>query len=87
MALIGKVVALTGTAYIIRDNGEKLELQLGDSVGLGDTIQTLAGAQVELSMSDGRNISIPSYQLVAFTEDLATMFTSERLEGLLIWQQ
>ncbi|WP_047534071.1 immunoglobulin-like domain-containing protein [Methylotenera sp. N17] len=81
MALIGKVVALTGTAYITKDNGEKRELQLGDSVELGDTIQTMSGALVELSMNDGRNINIPANQIVALTEDLATIFAQDKLDG------
>ncbi|MGZ8270776.1 MAG: retention module-containing protein, partial [Methylophilus sp.] len=79
MAILGKVVALTGTAYIIHDNGEKRELQLGDTVELGDTIQTMSGALVELQMVDGRDINIPANQLVALTEDLASMFTADNL--------
>ncbi|MDP3608639.1 MAG: retention module-containing protein, partial [Methylophilus sp.] len=81
MALIGKVVALTGTAYLIKDNGEKRELQLGDSVELGDTIQTMSGATVELAMNDGREINVPPNQLIALTEDLATIFAQEKLDG------
>ena len=44
MAIIGRVVAITGTAYLITDNGAKRELQLGDTVQASDTIQTLQGA-------------------------------------------
>ena len=81
MALIGKVVALSGTAFIVKDNGEKRELHLGDSVELGATILTMAGAEVELSMADGREIKIPANQAVTFTEDLATIFAADGLDS------
>ena len=42
MALIGRVIAMTGVAYLIAGNGAKRELQLGDSIQTGDTIQTRA---------------------------------------------
>ena len=58
MALIGKVVAMTGVAYLITDNGTKRELQLGDEIQTGDTIQTPRGVDVNLELATGRLIHI-----------------------------
>ena len=81
MALIGKVVALTGTAYLITDNGAKRELQLGDTVQTSDTIQTTPGADVELELANGRPMHIGPEQLVAFTEDLTNALGFDSLDG------
>lgn len=80
MAIIGKVVAVTGTAYIIQANGDKKELQVGDTLAMGDTLQTMPGAMVELAMQDGRTIHVPANQMVALTEDLAIIFAQDGLE-------
>ncbi len=81
MALIGKVVALIGTAYLITDNGAKRELQLGDTVQTSDTIQTMPGADVELELANGRPMHIGPEQLVAFTEDLTNALGFDSLDG------
>ena len=81
MAIIGKVVALTGTAYLLTDNGAKRELQLGDTVQASDTIQTLQGAEVELELANGRPMLIGSEQLVTFTEDLTNVLDFDSLDG------
>src|SRR5688500_18723910 len=81
MALIGKVVALTGTAYLLTDNGSKRELQLGDTVQTGDTIQTMQGSSVELEMLMGPNMYIGAIQLVAFTEELTNALGFDSLDG------
>ena len=81
MAIIGKVVALTGTAYLITGNGVKRELQLGDTVQASDTIQTLQGAEVELELASGRPMHIGSEQLVAFTDELTNILGSDSLDG------
>ncbi|MEQ1599232.1 MAG: retention module-containing protein, partial [Methylotenera sp.] len=81
MAIVGKVVALTGTAYIITDNGDKRELQLGDAVQTSDTIQTMAGAEVELDMTNGRSMRIGPDQLVAFTPELTNALGFNVLDG------
>ena len=44
MAMVGKVVSMTGVAYLITDNGDKRELQLGDEIQVGSTIQTPPGS-------------------------------------------
>ena len=71
MALIGKVVLITGEAYLILADGTKRELQLGDMVQTGDTIETARGAAVELELVNGRLINIHAEQSVLFTEELA----------------
>ena len=58
MALIGRVVAMTGVAYLITDNGAKRELHLGDEVQMGDTIQTANGVEVDLELVTGRVVHI-----------------------------
>ena len=81
MALIGKVVAMTGVASLISGNGEKRNLHLGDSIQVGDTIQTGNGVMVDLELANGRVIHIAAEQLVAFTEDLAGVFVPDGLDS------
>ncbi|MEO6118548.1 MAG: retention module-containing protein, partial [Methylotenera sp.] len=81
MALIGKVVAMTGVAYLITDNGTKRELHLGDQIQTGDTIQTPRGVDVDLELASGRVIHISAEQLVAFTEELSDVFVPDGLDN------
>lgn len=81
MALIGRVVGMTGTASLILGNGEKRDLKLGDSIQTGDTIQTPRGVEVDLQLANGRIIHISAEQLVAFTEDLASVFVPDGLDS------
>ncbi|MGZ8984674.1 MAG: retention module-containing protein, partial [Methylotenera sp.] len=81
MALIGRVVAMTGVAYLITDNGAKRELQLGDQIQIGDTIQTLRGVEVDLELASGRVIHISAEQLVAFTEELSEVIAPSNLDS------
>ncbi|HEY9277493.1 MAG TPA: retention module-containing protein, partial [Methylotenera sp.] len=81
MALIGRVVGMTGTASLILGNGDKRDLQLGDSIQTGDTIQTPRGVEVDLQLANGRVIHISAEQLVAFTEDLADVFVPNGLDS------
>ena len=74
MAIIGKVVALTGVATIIKANGETHQLLLGETVEIGDAIQTPAGVEVELELASGRHIFIGEIQLVTFTEEFSSLF-------------
>ncbi|HSH55005.1 MAG TPA: retention module-containing protein, partial [Methylotenera sp.] len=83
MALIGKVVAMTGVAYLITDNGSKRELQLGDQINVGDSIQTPRGVEVDLELASGRIVHISAEQLVAFTEELSTIFAPNELDSAL----
>ncbi|MES2547794.1 MAG: retention module-containing protein, partial [Pseudomonadota bacterium] len=71
MALIGKVVSITGEAYLVPVNGTRRALQLGDLVQTGDTVETARGAEVELELVNGRMINIRSEQSVLFTEELS----------------
>ena len=70
MALIGKVVSITGDAYLILANGTRRELQLGGMVQTGDTIETARGAEVELELVNGRLINIHSQQSVLLLKNL-----------------
>lgn len=81
MALIGRVVGMTGAASLILGNGEKRELHLGDSIQTGDTIQTPRGVEVDLELANGRVIHISAEQLVAFTEDLGNVFVPDGLDN------
>ncbi|PKO52378.1 MAG: hypothetical protein CVU27_04030, partial [Betaproteobacteria bacterium HGW-Betaproteobacteria-20] len=81
MALIGKVVAMTGVAYVLTDNGTKRELHLGDQIQSGDTIQTLPGVEVDLELINGRVIHIGAEQLVAFTEELTAAILPDVLDN------
>ncbi|MFA6041972.1 MAG: retention module-containing protein, partial [Methylophilus sp.] len=74
MAVIGKIVALTGKAFLVQADGSKRELQLGESIQEGQTIVTADGGQLQLQMDSGRMIDIPGGQTVAMTEDLHTFF-------------
>ncbi|HEY9267968.1 MAG TPA: retention module-containing protein, partial [Methylotenera sp.] len=72
---------MTGTASLILGNGEKRDLKLGDSIQTGDTIQTPRGVEVDLQLANGRIIHISAEQLVAFTEDLASVFVPDGLDS------
>ncbi|MDD2932604.1 MAG: retention module-containing protein, partial [Methylotenera sp.] len=77
MALIGKIVAITGNALLISNNGDQRELRLGDSIQTADTIKTLAGVEVELELANGRIVHIGAEQLVAFADELGDVFVPE----------
>ncbi|MDP3743899.1 MAG: retention module-containing protein, partial [Methylotenera sp.] len=77
MALIGKIVAITGSALLISNNGDQRDLRLGDNIQTADTIKTLAGVEVELALANGRVIHIGAEQLVAFADELGDVFVPE----------
>ncbi|MDO9281858.1 MAG: retention module-containing protein, partial [Methylotenera sp.] len=81
MALIGKIVAITGNALLISNNGDQRELRLGDSIQTADTIKTLAGVEVELELANGRIVHIGAEQLVAFADELGDVFVPEASES------
>ncbi|MEK9940530.1 MAG: retention module-containing protein, partial [Methylotenera sp.] len=74
MAMIGKVVAMTGVAVLVKANGQTRALQLGDSIELGDIIQTPPGVDVDLELVSGRTIHIGEIQLIAFTEEFSSLY-------------
>ncbi|MDP3059544.1 MAG: retention module-containing protein [Methylotenera sp.] len=77
MALIGKIVAITGNALLISNNGDQRELRLGDSIQTADTIKTPAGVEVQLELANGRIVHIGAEQLVAFADELGDVFVPE----------
>ncbi|MFA7351422.1 MAG: retention module-containing protein, partial [Methylotenera sp.] len=81
MALIGKIVAITGNALLISNNGDQRELRLGDSIQTADTIKTPAGVEVELELANGRIVHIGAEQLVAFADELGDVFVPEALDS------
>ena len=81
MALIGKVVGMTGVASLVLGNGDTRSLKLGDSIQTGDTIQTPPGVEVDLQLANGRVIHINAQQLITFTEDLAAVFVPDGLDN------
>ncbi|MES1988703.1 MAG: retention module-containing protein, partial [Pseudomonadota bacterium] len=81
MAIIGKIVAMTGTAVALSDNGAKRDLHLGDQIQSSDTIQTGKGVFVDLELSNGRVIHIAAEQLVAFTPDLTNLIAPDALDS------
>ena len=81
MALIGKVIAMTGVANIMNDKGEKRALHPGDQIQTGDSIQTTAGVDVDVQLANGRVIHIGADQLVAFTPELAEVFAPTQADS------
>ncbi|MES2499730.1 MAG: retention module-containing protein, partial [Pseudomonadota bacterium] len=81
MALIGTVVAVTGAAYLITGAGVRRELQLGDQIQTGDTIETPRGVEVELQLTNGRLIHIYSEQTVQFTEELSEAIAPSNVDS------
>jgi hypothetical protein len=71
MAVIGKVVLLTGAAIIVDGNGGQRALQIGDTIQTGDTIIAPKGALVELQLVNGNPIQIAANQTVTFTQELS----------------
>lgn len=74
MALIGKIIAMTGVATVQNEKGDKRALHPGDQIQTGDSIQTTAGVDVDVQLANGRVIHIGSDQMVAFTPELAEVF-------------
>ncbi|ADI29102.1 retention module-containing protein [Methylotenera versatilis] len=81
MAIIGKIVAMTGTAVALSDNGAKRDLHLGDQIQSSDAIQTGKGVFVDLELSNGRVIHIAAEQLVAFTPELTNLIAPDALDS------
>ena len=67
MALVGKVVGMTGEAFVILANGTKRALHLGDQLQTGDIIQTLEGANVDIELVAGRVLHIKPEQQMGLT--------------------
>jgi len=76
MAGSGEVVAITGSAqavtqvFVVKANGQKIPLKIGDTVDPGDVVITPAGVQVEVRVDNGQVISIDGGQTVAMTAEL-----------------
>ena len=71
MAIIGKVVLLTGKAILVDSNGVQRPLNLNDTINAGDTIIAPAGVTVELQLANGNPIQIAPEQTVTFTQELS----------------
>ncbi|MBL8907291.1 MAG: VCBS domain-containing protein [Rhizobiales bacterium] len=56
--MIGKVVTLEGSASAQRTDGTVVELSIGDSVALGDVVQTGSGANLGIAFLDGSVFSL-----------------------------
>jgi len=76
MAGSGEVVAITGSAqavtqvFVVKANGQKIPLKIGDTIDPGDVIITPPGVQVEVQAANGQVISIDGEQTVAMTGDI-----------------
>ncbi|ACT47693.1 retention module-containing protein [Methylotenera mobilis] len=80
MALIGKIIAMTGTASLISNNGNQRDLRLGDNIQTADTIKTGAGVEVDLQLANGQVVHIGAEQLVAFADELVEDFIPATLD-------
>ncbi|MDP2152698.1 MAG: retention module-containing protein, partial [Methylotenera sp.] len=74
MALIGKIIAMTGTASLLSNNGDSRDLKVGDNIQSADTIKTTQGVQVDLQLANGQVIHIGADQLLAFGDEFADIF-------------
>jgi len=74
MALIGKIIAMTGTASLLSNNGDSRDLKVGDNIQSADTIKTTQGVQVDLQLANGQVIHIGSDQLLAFGDEFGDVF-------------
>ena len=70
MAQIAKVVAITGDVIVVGLDGKTRTLKVGDVIESNETLTTLAGARVELQMSDGQLLSIAPEQSVRVDDSL-----------------
>ena len=71
MAIVGKVVLLTGQAILVDATGAQRPLPLGDNIQPGDTIIAPKGVMVELQLANGSTVQIASQQTVTFTQELS----------------
>ena len=58
--IIGKVVMFEGAATAQHTNGTVVDLHIGDSVALGDVVQTASGANLGISFLDGSVFNLSS---------------------------
>jgi T1SS-143 domain-containing protein len=76
MAGSGEVIAITGSAelvtqvFVIKANGQKIPLKIGDTIDPGDVIITPVGVQVEVQAGNGQIIEVSPEQTVAFTSEM-----------------
>ncbi|MDD2834150.1 MAG: retention module-containing protein, partial [Methylotenera sp.] len=77
MALIGKIVAMTGTGLLISNNGNSRDLRVGDNIQSADTIKTLKGVEVDMELANGRMIHIGAEQLVAFDDAIVDVYVPD----------
>ncbi|WP_146115949.1 retention module-containing protein, partial [Malikia granosa] len=70
MAQIAKVVAITGDVIVVGLDGQTRVLKVGDAIENSETLRTLAGARVELQMTDGQLLSIAPEQSVRVDDSL-----------------
>ncbi len=70
MALVGKVVAITGSVFVINPNGSRHQLNLGDQVAQGDIVETIRGAFVDIMFTESYVLHIEAEQQVTITIDI-----------------
>jgi len=81
MALIGKIIAMTGTASLISNNGNQRDLRLGDNIQTADTIKTGIGVEVDLQLANGQVIHIAAEQLVAFDDAMLNTYVADATDS------
>ena len=80
MALVGKVVLLTGQAILVDATGAQRPLVLGDSLQPGDTIVAPKGVMVELELANGSHVQIASQQTVTFSQELSDAILYDQID-------
>ena len=81
MALVGKIVGMTGEAFVILANGTKRALHLGDQLQTGDVIQTSEGANVDLELVAGRVLHIKPEQQIGLTDAITDTTQPSELDS------
>ncbi len=77
----GEVIAFRGRCFAVSGGRQRL-LTIGAVVGVGDTVQTAAGARLKLRMSDGSIISVASGSEVMI-RDYAVGASGQRINAVL----
>ncbi len=81
MAVIGKIIAMTGVANIINEKGESRTVVPGEQLQTGDTLQTPPGVTVKVQLENGRVIDVAAGQMISFTEELTNVIVPEETDS------
>jgi VCBS repeat-containing protein len=72
-SLIGEIAAVVGTVMVTKANGDKVALQVGDKLYLGDVIDTVgSNSSVKIAFSNGKMVKLGGDSHIVLDESVVT---------------